>query len=186
MSGILIRVSGMPSGKVHATASSGAAIGIAIGGIFLPPIGDTIVVAAGALSGIVLSPDLDHDQTIIGHRYMRKIFGGVVGKWWYYLWHSYSISFKHRSFWSHGPVIGTLVRLTYLLFPPIIVPFHNQKYSLPKRLIYLLISTVAAIPIIAAAVLLSYYSLIDINIVVLWVIGLMISDVLHWLFDTAL
>lgn len=182
----------MPSGKIHATASTAAAVGISAGGFALSRemsdmslLSDWMsynVIAAGCLSGVILTPDLDQDGTVRSHGVMRRL-GCLIGKWWYFLWHAYSISFKHRSFLSHGPVISTLLRLTYLFFPCIILLIHNQKYPLSKRLLYSLISTVAAIPIIAAAVLLYYLGWVNITIVVLLLLGLMTSDVLHWVFD---
>jgi uncharacterized metal-binding protein len=54
-------------------------------------------------SGLMFSGDLD----IHSHQYRR--WG-----WLRWLWLPYRRVFNHRSFWTHGPVVGTLVRILYV------------------------------------------------------------------------
>lgn len=64
----------------------------------------TLCVASGfLLGGLMLGPDLD----IHSRQYRR--WGGL--RW---LWLPYRKYVRHRSFLSHGPLIGTTVRLLYL------------------------------------------------------------------------
>jgi uncharacterized metal-binding protein len=64
----------------------------------------TLLVASGfLLGGLMLGPDLD----IHSRQYRR--WGGL--RW---LWLPYRKYVRHRSFLSHGPLIGTTVRLLYL------------------------------------------------------------------------
>ena len=66
----------------------------------------TLWVAGGFLfGGLMLSPDLD-----LRSRPFRR-WG-----WFRWLWIPYQKSLHHRSFISHGVLIGTVVRVIYLLF----------------------------------------------------------------------
>ncbi len=64
----------------------------------------TLMLAGGYLfSGLMFGPDLD----IYSRQYRRW---GVL-RW---IWLPYQRSMRHRSFLSHGPIVGTVVRLFYL------------------------------------------------------------------------
>lgn len=64
----------------------------------------TLLVAGGFLfSGLMFGPDLD----IYSHQFQR--WG-----WLRWIWLPYQKSLHHRSFLSHGPVIGTVLRVVYL------------------------------------------------------------------------
>lgn len=56
------------------------------------------------LGGWVFGPDLDI------HSVQYKRWG-----WLRWIWLPYRNSMRHRSWWSHGPVIGTAVRVVYVL-----------------------------------------------------------------------
>jgi uncharacterized metal-binding protein len=65
----------------------------------------TLIIASCFLfSGLMFGPDLD-----IHRSYHFQRWG-----WLRWLWLPYQKSVRHRSFLSHGPVIGTAVRLLYL------------------------------------------------------------------------
>ncbi|MBF2029081.1 MAG: DUF2227 family putative metal-binding protein [Oscillatoriales cyanobacterium C42_A2020_001] len=65
----------------------------------------TLIVSGGYLfSGLMFGPDLD----IHSRQYKRW---GVL-RW---IWLPYRRSMRHRAFLSHGPVVGTIVRIIYLL-----------------------------------------------------------------------
>ena len=65
----------------------------------------TLFVSGGFLfSGLMFGPDLD-----INSRQFQR-WG-----WFRWLWRPYQTSLNHRSFLSHGPIIGTALRLLYLL-----------------------------------------------------------------------
>ena len=64
----------------------------------------TLLVSGGfLLGGLMLGPDLD----IYSRQYQR--WG-----WLRWIWLPYRKLMRHRSFWSHGPVVGTMLRLLYL------------------------------------------------------------------------
>ncbi|NJL49755.1 MAG: metal-binding protein [Leptolyngbyaceae cyanobacterium SM2_5_2] len=64
----------------------------------------TAVVCLGfLLGGWVFGPDLDI------HSVQYKRWG-----WLRWIWLPYRVNIRHRSRWSHGPILGTLVRLLYL------------------------------------------------------------------------
>jgi uncharacterized metal-binding protein len=54
-------------------------------------------------SGLVFGPDLD----LYSFHYKRW---GML-RW---LWRPYQRAIKHRSIWSHGPIVGTIGRVVYL------------------------------------------------------------------------
>lgn len=62
-----------------------------------------IVSIAFLIGGFMMGPDLDIQSV----QYRR--WGPV--RW---IWYPYQRLIKHRSTWSHGPVVGTLVRVVYL------------------------------------------------------------------------
>ncbi len=65
----------------------------------------TLLVSGGfLLSGLMFGPDLD----IYSRQYQR--WG-----WLRWIWLPYRRQMRHRSFWSHGPVVGTVGRILYVL-----------------------------------------------------------------------
>ncbi|PSB16669.1 metal-binding protein [filamentous cyanobacterium CCP2] len=65
----------------------------------------TLMICGGFLfGGLMLGPDLDT------HSIHYKRWG--VLRW---MWLTYRHSMRHRSPWSHGPIMGTTVRVFYLL-----------------------------------------------------------------------
>lgn len=67
--------------------------------------GPTLWVSAGfLLGGMMLGPDLDI------HSVQYKRWG-----WLRWIWLPYRSLMKHRSPYSHGPIIGTVVRVLYLM-----------------------------------------------------------------------
>jgi uncharacterized metal-binding protein len=55
------------------------------------------------VSGLIFGPDLDL------YSYHYKRWGKL--RW---LWRPYQQAIKHRSIWSHGPIVGTIGRIFYL------------------------------------------------------------------------
>jgi uncharacterized metal-binding protein len=75
----------------------------------------------GALAGIILTPDLDVDRGSRSNHYVRKFAGVVVETLWRLYWKPYALLVKHRSIWSHGPILSTAIRLAYLAVLPAIL-----------------------------------------------------------------
>jgi len=108
----------MASGRSHSVASLAAATCFVVEAVTQgsPALFWT---AAGALAGTVLNPDLDSDGATIADFFIYSIprVGIILGKVWSaYSW-LYGWLFAHRSFWSHFPIISTMIRVAYFLWP---------------------------------------------------------------------
>ena len=95
----------MASGQAHdrATLIVGAPIGMAAAVLWGADAG-FIAAAACLIGGLWLSPDLDTPSNAL------RRWGPLRGLWW-----PYRRLIPHRSLWSHGPLIGTALRLLWLL-----------------------------------------------------------------------
>lgn len=141
-------------GKIHNTASALAAIpsGLAVGLTYGP--GPGVLTALGCLTGIAVGPDNDM-LTITTYEWaiIKRTLG--LGYIWLGYWGPYAAIFKHRSFWSHAPVISTAIRILYIL--PLL---YILSAVLRQSLGHFMWNTFW------------------------WVgIGLLISDTLHWIMD---
>ena len=96
----------MPSGKTHDRITLWILPWIVGGTLILTRDGELTLVVAGAFlfSGLMFGPDLD----IYSIQFKRW---GVLR----YFWLPYQKLFRHRSIFSHGLIIGTVIRLFYLL-----------------------------------------------------------------------
>lgn len=128
---------------------------------------------------MILTPDLDVDGGSRSNKHARKLkIGGLFGLYVY----PYAIAYKHRSPITHMPLYSTVWRLFYLLLPFIVLLNKNQPT--PRFTLF-----VRAIPAQLIAVLawfgLGWFWLNPryIPVLVGWVVGLMVSDMLHWLWD---
>lgn len=95
----------MPSGRTHDRITLWSLPLVAGTGLILTRSGNlTLLMSGGFLfSGLMFGPDLD----IHSRQYLR--WG-----WLRWIWIPYQRSLGHRSFLSHGPVVGTLLRVAYL------------------------------------------------------------------------
>ena len=107
----------MPSGKIHAEATLAAASLTYEWGLTS---GETPVLAAAAATGcalgVILTPDLDMVGSTRGDRLVRRtgILPLVI---WELFWYPYAALIPHRSWLSHGVLIGTMIRLVYIAIP---------------------------------------------------------------------
>ena len=159
----------MSSGTVHAKASIILASTFTVASLYNPRI---LECAAGAMAGILLSPDLDLDARNISYKIIRKrsLFGE---KLWSWFWRGYRKSFKHGQFASHFPIFSTFVRLFYIYFWIILVPHVFLKLPFLMKL--------SPIPQWDLMFVLSWYAKIFLSW--MFVYGLMASDVIHWALD---
>ncbi len=95
----------MPSGKIHDRVTLWSLPWIVAVSLLVTRNGSlTLIIAGGFLfSGLMFGPDLDI------HSIQFKRWG--ILSW---LWLPYQKILHHRSLFSHGPVIGTTLRLIYL------------------------------------------------------------------------
>ena len=104
---------------------------------WLGPIGALVSTLAFLMGGLWLSPDLDTNS----RPYQR--WGPLRWLWW-----PYRKALRHRSVLSHAPVLGTLVRVGYLIgiallltglaHPPSstdLLSWMQQQWSRPERLL---------------------------------------------------
>lgn len=150
----------MPSGKTHATAS-GVLAAVTAAAIFPrllynDPVG-IVTLPVGVLSGILLSPDLDVDGGNISNAIIRRKVGTLAQWVWYAFWWPYSKVTTHRGT-SHMPVIGTVLRVLYLL-APIFTVFYLVGWGSTVRVI------------------------MESNSFWWWFLGLTASDLLHEIMD---
>jgi uncharacterized metal-binding protein len=96
----------MPSGSTHDRITLWIVPGLVISGWYLTQSGRlTLILILGFLfSGLMFGPDLD-------------IYSVQFKRWGKlrFIWIPYQKLIKHRSIFSHGPIIGTLLRIIYLL-----------------------------------------------------------------------
>lgn len=148
----------MPSGRVHSAATvflaaSSAWIGYRSGA----PAAQVAALSAGILTGLVLTPDLDVDQGSYSAYVVRRAFGRRAAQLWILFWLPYSMLIPHRSYISHMPILGTLLRLAYVAAIPLLIYWlAGMPFDLP--------SIPAAWPWAAA--------------------GLALADIVHFLLDT--
>lgn len=106
----------MASGKAHATASilltvPAGLIALGLGGDWTA----ATACAVGSLAGVVLSPDLDVDNPTHSNYIIGKYLGCLGAGTWFAFWWPYAKFIPHRSPLSHWPVLGTLGRLLYMV-----------------------------------------------------------------------
>ena len=101
-----------------------------------------ITAAAFLMGGLWLSPDLDTRSNAL-HRW-----GPLGGIWW-----PYRRLIRHRSIWSHGPLIGTTTRLSLLLAWTLLVSVLIPSVS-PSLVLTNLQNTLQQYPQQATAMLL--------------------------------
>jgi uncharacterized metal-binding protein len=121
------------NGRVHSTVSiitglAGAGYAYAV---LHQPIDSCGMFVVGGLAAVILSPDLDHPAGYAGLSYARRVpvFGGCISRLWELYWMPYrwlvglftkrtaGAGDSHRSWLSHLPVVGTFLRLAWLLWP---------------------------------------------------------------------
>lgn len=95
----------MPSGRVHDRITLWTLPAVTLlSGLYARSAAVALTVGASYLfSGLMFGGDLDTRS----HQYHRWL-----GLRW--LWIPYRRALRHRSFWSHGPIVGTTFRLIYL------------------------------------------------------------------------
>lgn len=176
----------MPSGKVHTTVSvvAGGLVGAIAYGAGFSAAESLALLLGCSVVGSVVSPDLDVDAGNISDMRMRKFRLGIL---WSVFWSPYRLRIKHRSVLSHAPIVGTLIRILYVLFPPIMLFLGDQKQSVVdtslRSFVSLLLSVVTIWFFIAFFVYLITLPTIVLHLFLFVVLGLIISDTLHFIAD---
>ena len=121
----------MPSGKTHDTISI----------IFLP-----ILLATLYFIGLEILPLI---LITVSYLFSSFMFNGdldLPSKPYYrwsilrFIWKPYQSTFSHRSIYTHGIIIGTIIRLIYLGFIPFMIMFlidSDMSYLFNIKLFYI-------------------------------------------------
>ena len=116
----------MPSGKTHTKITYLTCLPVAAVVWYLfGPLISLLVLVSYVFAGQMFNGDLDTPSS----PYYRW---GLLK----FIWKPYQNTFKHRSFFTHGPVVGTAIRLLWLLVPlsPLLLLFE-------PTLLYLLLES---------------------------------------------
>lgn len=138
--------------------------------------GQLIPLVAGAATGIFVHPDWDVDSGDISHYYVRRVLGKPGDLVWEIWTQPYADAISHRGVISHFPIIGTLIRLIYCLFPIIIVLIPHEGWS--KTAVKSIVAQAISIPLLCAILL-----LFSPDWFVPFAVGLACADTLHAVFD---
>lgn len=164
------------TGKQHMAMSVGGGLGLAVGGGMADHANaySYLLAAIGCLVGVFFTPDHDVD----GGNYTNLIFRSIHMDWlWGPFWIPYRKAFRHRSIWSHGPLISTIVRILYLCFPLLVLILHEDRMPNPLSVILAQMIAVGWWVVIGGMIY-----LLGVNAV--WLaVGMLYSDLLHWLGD---
>ena len=110
----------MANGRQHAEALQLAAVPVGmLAYVVSNDVETAVAVAIGVLVGIIIDPDLDMVQPTHSEWQMRQALG-IIGKVWQWYWLPYAWLVPHRSWISHKPIIGTAIRVSYLLILPLV------------------------------------------------------------------
>lgn len=112
----------MCNGKTHAVASVVTAVGTGTL-LYCNNIASLLTscqVAAGALLGVLISPDLDLMENGNYSMVILRQYSPVLAKAWRCMWWPYAKLCHHRGV-SHWPIIGTLLRTVYIFFPILVI-----------------------------------------------------------------
>lgn len=171
----------MASGQVHTAVTLGATAGLGGGfalGYFTHDPTIVLLVGCGIIAGVFIGPDLDVDGGNISEYHIRKLL--KVTFLWSAFWRPYRLALRHRSFWSHGPIVSTVIRIAYIFSPPVIFIVKDQDTSWLTLFFHVCISQLLALPFVW---LLLTYTEILITYIPYLFLGLLVSDILHLIFD---
>lgn len=148
----------MPMGMTHRTINTAASVPITAGTLLIgwtPP--QALALFAGySFATFFVNPDLDIES-----------MGYNSWGWLRFIWWPYQKILGHRCWISHFPVISTLLRIVYLLWFPIV-------------LLLLLGTTAQAV---ARDFIFDWWPILGAYLVI-FVLGMILSDTLHAILDT--
>lgn len=102
----------MPCGKTHDKISTITAPIVGIGTYLITSdIKITaILMSAYVFASLMFNGDLDTNSRPYNRWWLLKM-----------IWIPYQLIFSHRSIWTHGLILGTVVRLVYVLAIPVLI-----------------------------------------------------------------
>lgn len=150
----------MADGRIHAIGTQIGAVSIAMVTYhYTNNLLWAFLSFSGCIFGLFLTPDLDQPTiTWVESQLLKSKYRlvRILGHLFIAYWLPYAHRIPHRHLISHAPIIGTLVRLLYIA--PIIIPFLG--------------------------ILWVYGGQLPLDEIMIFIGGLVTSDILHWLGDT--
>lgn len=117
----------MSNGRVHTTVS----LVVAVPAFFVSlKLGmNPVATLIGSLLGVIMTPDLDVNRKgrISVNTYGEQVLWRMnrpLGRAYQLYWEPYARIVRHRSIISHLPILGTGIRLAYLLWPVFLVVWY--------------------------------------------------------------
>jgi uncharacterized metal-binding protein len=105
----------MSTGRWHNRINGLLALSVFGGALYVgAPLPVSAGLSVGVVIGFAVNPDLDVNGGSIAMHNIRRPFGTLAAGLWRVYWYLYARLIRHRSFWSHTPVVGTLLRVLYL------------------------------------------------------------------------
>lgn len=148
----------MPAGHVHRKVTISLCIGASVVAAAISDPWSGVSIGVGIAATLAVHPDLD----ILDSSWRTKRNTPAVG-WWLF-WMPYAKSLRHRGPMSHWPVMGTAFRVLYMLLPVLFLSMVASSYGVPIEKLHNL--------------LVEYQDLIWLAL-----LGMCISDTLHWALD---
>lgn len=119
----------------------------------------------GCFSGMLITPDLDQENVTRSQWILVKKTGGL-GWLWVWIWWPYAVLVPHRHFISHFPVISSVIRFSYL-----------------RIVRYLWVGSLIFVSEEFHNFVQGLFSQIPWQYHLSFLVGLIISDTLHWFMD---
>jgi uncharacterized metal-binding protein len=149
----------MPMGRTHRAINTYLCVPLTGGAIYFAHWSPLQAIAFGAgycFATFFMNPDLDLDS--VGY----QSWGPLRIIWW-----PYQKALAHRSYFSHFPVISTLLRIVYLMWFPVL-------------LLLLLGGSVQAV---ARDAIFDWWPIVGIYVLI-FILGMIVSDSIHTILDT--
>lgn len=84
---------------------------------------------SGGYLGRCISPDVDIDHATYQDFFVEFV-EPYAHKIWYFMWLPYRKLVPHRHWISHTPVISSLIRVFYLIFPCFLISFFIPEFKI--------------------------------------------------------
>ncbi|MEW5959518.1 MAG: DUF2227 family putative metal-binding protein [Chloroflexota bacterium] len=154
----------MATGKQHITGTI-VLSPVTAGSVWWLTGGDVTTAAVagtGCLSGLFVNPDLDMETVTLSEYWLVRWTLGL-GWLWIMLWYPYALLARHRSWFSHAPIISTMGRVSYMVL--------------------LYVGIAVLLRYFLAIELFPFWALLNWEQWFIFVGGLTISDLGHWWLD---
>ena len=115
----------MPQGKIHDIITAVATPVVVWGAYHITKeVKTTVIITSLFLfASLMFNGDLD-------------ILSSPYNRWWIFkfIWIPYQKIFHHRSIYTHGLILGTIVRILYLSIIPIVILYFQHDLSFIKSI----------------------------------------------------